>query len=68
MSQFDGVEDIARKLVDIFSMSLPCSKETRPESTLSIRSSVVFAEALRRESLFNECTEEVKLITEADSS
>ena len=69
MSQLDGVEDIAKKCVDILSMSLHPSSETR-ESTLSIRSSVEFVEVearRRSESLFNECTEDVKLITEASS-
>ena len=66
MSQLVGVEDKAKNVMDIFSISLPPSNGTK-ESTVSILMSISSA-FCRRNSLFREWTDEVKLITEADSS
>lgn len=68
MSQLVGVEDIAKKVVDILSMSEP-PRSVISESTHSIFvSKVSLVEDAVRRSLFNEWTEDVKLITEAESS
>ena len=68
MVQLLGLEDMAKKVLDILSMSLLPSRDTS-ESTHSILVSMSSERWWRKlTSLFKECTEDVKLITEADSS
>ena len=67
MVQLPGLEDMAKKVLDILSMSLLPSRDTR-ESTHSILVSMSSERWRKLTSLFKECTDDVKLITEAESS